>query len=185
LVLFGLVAEACAAFALASLLAQPTLAAESSARLAWYAPAECPSEAAFRSEVAELAGSESAHEQRPAITISVVVTQSEGGTWQARISTLGKGRRGERLVTDARCADVSRAAALIVALTLHPVAESPAPEPSAAALAEHHSPRIGLGLDALASSGTVPGLGWGAQGRSPSSSPAGARAPNGRLPSGE
>ena len=154
-----------AAFAFAGLLARPTLAAESPVRLAWHAPAACPSEAAFRREVAAFSGRAAAPERTPPITVSVVVSQLEGGTWQAHVSTVAEGRRGERLVSDARCEDVSHAVALIVALTINPGAETAASEPRGISLAEHHSPRIGAGLDALASSGTVPGLGWAAQGR--------------------
>ncbi len=154
-----------AAFALASLLARPVLAQQASARLSWNAPAKCPSEATFRGEVLALAGSPSAHEQIPSITVSVVVTQLANGTWQARVATLSEGRRGARLVRDARCADVAHAVALIVALTLNPVADGSISEPSAPPATAPRAPHFSWGLDAIASSGTVPGLGLATQTR--------------------
>lgn len=157
-----------AAFAFAGLSTHPVMAGEDPIRLTWRAPAACPSESEFRAEITALARTPAAHEQRSTLTVSVVVTERPNGTWQARVSTLSDGHTGERIVSDTRCEDVSRAVALILALTLNPVDaindSRLDPQPSRLDVTRD-SLHLSLGFDLVASTGTVPQLGLAAQSR--------------------
>jgi hypothetical protein len=157
-----------AAFAFAGLLTRPAVATEAPLQLTWRAPAPCPNETTFRAEIATLSRRPSSREARPALTVSVIVTQTAGGAWQARITTLGDEGSGERLVSDARCEDVARAVALVLALALNPT-EAVESAPPLVAPSDTDEPRflrqMSLGFDLVTSSGTLPELDLGAQGR--------------------
>ena len=154
------------ALAFAGLLTRPAMAAEEALQLTWRAPAPCPDEATFRAEIEALARKPSARETRPALTVSVIVTESPSGAWQARIATLGGGRSGERIVSDARCEDVARAVALVLALALNPTEDVESATPFATrTAAPYESEHVSLGFDLIANSGTLPEFDLAAQSR--------------------
>ncbi len=97
--------------------------------LEWRAPAGCPNADHVRAEISRLIGPD-AHPQG-VTRVSGEITAQEGGAFSVRLALEQSGRTGERTLSAASCAEVSRAAALLVALAIEPGAaeEDPVPLP--------------------------------------------------------
>ena len=85
----------------------------------WQAPAGCPTAAAMRDQIAEVAG------ESATLTLRVRARARQVGTgsWIVELD-VGDGRRSLRGRT---CVDVARAAALVIGLAVRALAESPVP----------------------------------------------------------
>lgn len=97
--------------------------------LDWKAPGNCPSSDRLRSEITRLIGP-NAHPDGTT-HVSGEVTAQDNGTFLVKLALDQGGHTGERTLTGATCAEVSRAAALLIALAIAPDAarEEPEPEP--------------------------------------------------------
>jgi len=107
--------------ALAAFLHAPPAAAEGRpVDLRWDAPKRCPDEAALRSQVDEiLGGSLALPRPRPLSVIAVV--RDEGETLSLRVFTVGEaGMRERALRYDRDCELLTRAAAVVIAITIDP-----------------------------------------------------------------
>ena len=96
--------------------------------LDWRAPAGCPSPDRVRSEITRLIGADAHPEGVNHVTGEI--TAQEGGSYLVRLSLEQAGRSGERTLVGATCAEVSRAAALLIALAIEPGAAQVEPEPA-------------------------------------------------------
>jgi hypothetical protein len=95
--------------------------------LDWRAPVGCPSADHVRAEITRLIGPD-AHPQ--GVThVSGEITAQDGGAFLVTLSLEQAGRTGERTLTAASCAEVSRAAALLIALAIEPGAAQDNSEP--------------------------------------------------------
>lgn len=105
-------------FALALLVSAPTAA--KGVELRWDAPAACPDEGALRGQVETiLAAPLAAPRSRPLSVIAVV--RDDGGTWSLRIFTVSAEGMRERALRYGRdCALLTRAAAVLIAITVDP-----------------------------------------------------------------
>ncbi|MBK7828360.1 hypothetical protein [Nannocystis sp.] len=107
--------------ALAAILHAPPPAAEGRpVDLRWDAPKRCPDEAALRLQVDEiLGGSLALPRPRPLSVIAVV--RDEGETLSLRVFTVGEaGMRERALRYDRDCELLTRAAAVVIAITIDP-----------------------------------------------------------------
>src|ERR1700759_803366 len=86
--------------------------------LDWRAPAGCPSSDRLRSEITRLIGP-NAHPEGTT-HVSGEVSAQDNGTFLVKLELEQNGRPGERTLTGATCAEVSRAAALLIALAIAP-----------------------------------------------------------------
>lgn len=140
--------------------------------ISWIAPAACPGLEALKSEVRSLAGAAPAPAER--LEAEATVRPGPGNTWQLTLRTRTGARVGERKLAGADCAEVMRAAALVLALMINPAAAAPAeppPPPVAppvvvAPVEPAASPaplerRFGAGADLLLGTGALPGVGPG------------------------
>ncbi len=164
-----------AAFALTTLFVRSALANEPTVELDYEAPAACPTDAAFRSEVrARIA-------ERPTAAIDARrfrarIVESQGGTYLGTLETADP--PSVREVSGASCEEVVRALVVFVALAVSPPAsEEPssstvvAPPPAVTAPPRSEPPPkqqperpvrgpFGLGMDvrAMAGVGVAPGI---------------------------
>jgi hypothetical protein len=112
--------------------ARAQAAASSAFDLDWRAPVGCPSADHVRAEITRLIGPD-AHPQ--GVThVSGEITAQDGGAFLVTLALEQAGHTGERTLTAASCAEVSRAAALLIALAIEPGAvqensEPPPPPP--------------------------------------------------------
>lgn len=136
--------------------------------LTWVAPPDCPGIDALRAEIRRVAGSVPPPEER--LTADVTVQRGPGEKWQLTLATRTGTRAGERRLAGADCAELMRAAALVVALMINPAAgqmlEAPAkpqaaPPPMAVAVALPTDPtdrQIAAGVEFLLGTGALPSV---------------------------
>lgn len=91
--------------------------------LDWTAPADCPQQREVAAEVQRQHGGELAPGQRLEARGWVVL--GADGQWHARLETALGGVEGRRELVGADCAEVSSAAALVLAMMLQPLEGSP------------------------------------------------------------
>ncbi len=95
--------------------------------LDWRAPAGCTSAERLSTEITRLIGP-NAHPEGTT-HVSGEVSAQDNGTYLVKLALEQSGRPGERTLTGATCAEVSRAAALLIALAIAPDAAHEEPEP--------------------------------------------------------
>jgi hypothetical protein len=99
--------------------------------LDWRAPTGCPSADHLRAEITRLIGP-NAHPEGTT-HVSGEVSAQDNGTYSVKLELEQSGHPGERTLTGATCAEVSRAAALLIALAIAPDTareeNEPAPPP--------------------------------------------------------
>jgi hypothetical protein len=95
--------------------------------LEWRAPAGCPTSDRLRAEITRLIGA-NAHPEGTT-HVSGEVNPQENGTFLVKLELEQNGHPGERTLTGATCAEVSRAAALLIALAIAPDAAHDEAEP--------------------------------------------------------
>ncbi|HEY3494189.1 MAG TPA: hypothetical protein VGK73_05870 [Polyangiaceae bacterium] len=105
---------------------EATAAPEPPFSLSWSAPEECPNEVALRAEVERLAPE--AAVAVPGFSAKGTIVRGTGG-FELVLETLHAERRGSRRMQDVSCTELTRAAAVVIALAIRP--ESAAPEPAA------------------------------------------------------
>jgi hypothetical protein len=103
------------------------LAAAAEARVAWHAPADCPSPAAAEAEIAQLVQADLRTFPNE-LFASVEISHSSDQELRARVAVRAGGRVREHVLSDTSCVALTRAAALVVALAFEP-AKEPAPSP--------------------------------------------------------
>lgn len=96
--------------------------------LDWRAPTGCPSPERLRAEITRLIGP-NAHPEGTTHVAGEVSAQ-DNGTYLVKLELEQSGHPGERTLTGATCAEVSRAAALLIALAIAPNSAREEPEPS-------------------------------------------------------
>ncbi len=96
--------------------------------LDWRAPAGCPGPERLRAEITRLIGA-NAHPEGTTHVAGEVSAQ-DNGTYLVKLELEQGGHPGERTLTGATCAEVSRAAALLIALAIAPNSAREEPEPS-------------------------------------------------------
>jgi hypothetical protein len=110
---------------------KPAYADEGEAfELAWEAPSECPTARRIRDDVERLIGSGS-HEGGVK-HVSVQVTGDEANGYRVRLRFDEQKGESERILRGPTCNQVSRAAALLIALAIEPnadISQEPEPEP--------------------------------------------------------
>jgi len=89
--------------------------------LVWSAPEECPKEAALRAEVLRLAPE--AASGVPGFSARGTVSRSDAG-FGLELETLYGERRGSRHMQDVSCTELTRAAAVVIALAIRPESAS-------------------------------------------------------------
>ncbi|HTA92354.1 MAG TPA: hypothetical protein VK745_22405, partial [Polyangiaceae bacterium] len=94
--------------------------------LDWRAPAGCPGPERLRAEITRLIGP-NAHPEGTT-HVSGEVSAQDNGTYLVQLELEQGGHPGERTLTGATCAEVSRAAALLIALAIAPDAAREEPE---------------------------------------------------------
>jgi len=87
----------------------------------WVAPEGCPSADTIRSEVRRMAGPAAA--SADAIEAHATVRREHGGNWQLTLTTRAGALEGERKLSASDCAELGRAAALVIALMINTAAE--------------------------------------------------------------
>jgi hypothetical protein len=113
---------------------QAATPAEPGILLVWTAPEECPKQPAVVAEVARHAPEAAAGV--PGFSARGSVTRADG-TYRLELETLYGERRGSRHMQDASCTELTRAAAVVIALAIRPEAmdaaePAPAPKPAPA-----------------------------------------------------
>jgi hypothetical protein len=101
--------------------------------LTWSAPDECPKEPALRAEVARQAPETLASEV-PGFSARGAITHGDG-VYELELETQYGERHGSRRMQDASCTELTRAAAVVIALAIRPEAAR-ADEPAATPPAE-------------------------------------------------
>ena len=104
---------------------EPARESEARFSLSWSAPEDCPNEAALRAEVVRLAP-EAAGEV-PGFSARGAITRRESG-FGLELETIYGERHGSREMQDVSCTELTRAAAVVIALAIRP--ESAAPDAS-------------------------------------------------------
>jgi hypothetical protein len=134
--------------------------------LSWTAPEGCPGVEDLRAEVRRVAGPVPSPAERP--QANAVVKRGPKDLWQLTLSTRAGALAGERRLTAVDCAELMRAAALVIALMINPSAGAPIeppPPPPPPVIAEPPPPPppapppgpISAGADALVATGLLPG----------------------------
>jgi hypothetical protein len=135
--------------------------------LSWTAPEGCPGVEDLRAEIRRVAGPVPPAAERP--EAHAVVKRGPKDLWQLTLSTRAGALAGERRLTAVDCAELMRAAALVIALMINPSAgapiEPPPPPPPPPVIAEPPPPPppapppgpISAGADALVATGLLPG----------------------------
>jgi hypothetical protein len=125
---------------IATLVASPAVATATPVTLRYEAPDRCPSASAFRAGVDSRTARADwvTPDQDPDATVLEVVLDVDGNGTRGRLTVTERGRppAAPRVVTDATCATVVDALALVAALAIDPQASlaptlTPIPEPSA------------------------------------------------------
>jgi hypothetical protein len=134
--------------------------------IVWNAPDECPGIDALKAEIRRVAGQ--APPPAEPLSATVTVRRSGGNGWLLSLVTASGTRAGERKLAGPDCAELMRAAALVLALMINPqaslLAEPPPPPPP---LPPPPPPPpapeqpFAVGVDLLAGSGALPGLAAG------------------------
>lgn len=140
----------------------------------WTAPEGCPSEDEIKAEVRRMAGT--AAPAAEATEVHATVSRDPGNTWQLTLTTKVGSREGERKLSASDCAELGRAAALVIALMINPAADpsaappvvTPPPAPPPAPPPPPEPPRtsrFALGAAILIGSGEMPdgAMGLGAR----------------------
>ena len=83
----------------------------------WQAPARCPQQAEVSERVRKLSGSRSS--VQGALQADGTITQADDGRFHLKLLLRAGGLVGERNIDSSSCADLSRAAAVAIALLLH------------------------------------------------------------------
>jgi hypothetical protein len=143
----------------------PAAALKTPLVITWSAPEGCPSADAIRGEVRRMAGTATAATDQIEVHASVV---REHAGWQLTLTTQAGALSGERKLSAPDCAELGRAAALVIALMINPAAD-PAAAASVVAPAAPTPPllpppqgapperRFALGADLRVGSGELPG----------------------------
>jgi hypothetical protein len=147
--------------------------------LFWTAPEGCPGVEELRGEIRRLAGPVPPPPERP--EARAVVRRAAKDSWGLTLSTKAGALAGERKLTAGNCAELMRAAALVLALMINPSAGAeaapplrPPPPPPVIAAPPPPSPErppgpLSTGADLLVGTGLLPGgavtgvglrLGW-------------------------
>ncbi len=118
--------------------------------LEWRAPDSCPRAASVRARVETLVGAPLSSPELPEVR-GVAVVREEGGAWSATIElTSGSGSRRRELQAR-RCQGIVEAFALLVAMTVDPMAGRPAPAEPVPEGAPDEEPAETLAAQALES----------------------------------
>ena len=130
--------------------------------IGWNAPAECPSLDALEAEVRRIAGQVPPPAEPLAAEASV---RRAASGWQLTLTTRAGTRAGERKLAGPDCAELMRAAALVMALMINPQAslgpEPPPPLPPPPPPPPPPARRFAVGADVLVGSGALPGAAGG------------------------
>lgn len=105
-----------------------TAPATAAVQLTWEAPPACPSQATIESRISSLL--ETSTETTP-VSAEARITRVDD-RYRLDLTTSRSGTRGERTLEDSSCAALAESAALIVAMTVDPIAvvDDPIPAPS-------------------------------------------------------
>ncbi len=110
-------------------------------RFSWDAPApDCPSEIEVRKHFEERLDETTNGDGLAEVAVVARVRRTAGGGYELRLWTAEAGRLRERTLTDGDCAVLADAAALLVALALHPEAGSSDARVAAVAAAAREEP---------------------------------------------
>lgn len=145
--------------------------------ISWNAPGECPGIDALKAEVRRMAGQVPPPAER--LAAEVTVRRAAGAGWQLTLATKAGTREGERKLAGADCAELMRAAALVMALMINPqanaIAEPPPPPPPAPPPPPpvERARRFSAGADVVVGSGALPDVapGFGVRFAAGASSP--------------
>lgn len=149
-------------------------AAPSAIAITWTAPEGCPGADEIKAEVRRMAGA--AAPTAEATEVHATVLRDPGNAWQLTLTTKVGARQGERKLGASDCAELGRAAALVIALMINPAADpsaappvvTPPPAPPPAPPPPPEPPRasrFALGAAVLVGSGQLPdgAIGLGAR----------------------
>jgi hypothetical protein len=136
--------------------------------LEWNAGSACPDKAAAESAIQDLLGSRTAAAD-PSDIVQVELSEQPDGRWEARIRARGTSGSGERRFVGPTCELVTKAAVLVVAMTLEPMATAQrvtamteaSQTPTSAPLPAREHLRMSAGLRALVDLGSLPGASGG------------------------
>jgi hypothetical protein len=116
-----------------------TTPAADAIHLDWTAPPECPSAEQVQQDVRRIMGAPPSQAEK--LEAVGVVSRSQTGQWRVELGTRMGGIEGRRSLAGADCAEVSHAAALVLALMLRPLVPEPAAEPVSSP-AQRSSPSV-------------------------------------------
>jgi hypothetical protein len=126
--------------------------------ISWTAPDECPGVDALKAEIRRVAGK--VPPPAEPLSANVTVSAAAGSGWLLTLSTKTGARGGERRLAGSDCAELMRAAALVLALMINPeasfVVEPPAPPPPPPPPPPEPRRRFVAGADVLAGTGALP-----------------------------
>jgi hypothetical protein len=143
----------------------PKIALKTPLVITWSAPEGCPNADTIRAEVRRMAGAAAAATDQ--IEAHAAVVRDHAG-WQLTLTTRAGALSGERKLSAPDCAELGRAAALVIALMINPAADpsaaptvvrpaAPAPPAVAPPPAPRPERRFALGADLRLGSGELPG----------------------------
>jgi hypothetical protein len=143
----------------------PKIALKTPLVITWSAPEGCPNADTIRAEVRRMAGAAAAATDQ--IEAHAAVVRDHAG-WQLTLTTRAGALSGERKLSAPDCAELGRAAALVIALMINPAADpsaaptvvrpaAPAPPAVAPPPAPPPERRFALGADLRLGSGELPG----------------------------
>jgi hypothetical protein len=144
---------------------EPRIAVKTPLVITWSAPDGCPSADTLRAEVRRMAGAAAAATDQ--IEAHAAVVRDHAG-WQLTLTTRAGALSGERKLSAPDCAELGRAAALVIALMINPAADpsaapsvvQPAAPPTPIAAPAPPPPpesRFALGADLRLGAGELPG----------------------------
>lgn len=129
--------------------------------IVWDAPAECPDFEALKAEFRRVAGRVPPPPER--LSADVTVRRGAGRGWLLTLATRTGTRVGERRLAGSDCAELMRAAALILALMINPKAGfvealPPPPPPPPPVPVPAPEDRFAAGADLQLGGGALPGV---------------------------
>ena len=142
----------------------PKIAIKTPLVISWSAPEGCPSADTIRAEVRRMAGPAATATDQIEAHATVV---RDRGSWQLTLTTQAGALAGERKLSASDCAELGRAAALVIALMVNPAADlsaaptvgrpaAPIPPVVEPPAAPPPARRFALGADLRVGSGELP-----------------------------
>jgi hypothetical protein len=129
--------------------------------ISWNAPDECPAAEELKAEIRRVAGNVPPPPEP--LAADITVRRGAGSGWVLTLATRAGTRAGERRLAGADCAELMRAAALVVALMINPQASllaepppPPPPPPPPSPPPSEPERHFALGADVLVDSGALP-----------------------------